>query len=73
MCQSFAKGSKTVESNQKLFTAINLYGISFAGLHLCKCVVNAARCFSMSYQGENFGVYMLRALRNCGDKCAQML
>ena len=62
-----------VESNQKLFTASNLYGISFGGLHLCKCVVNAARCFSMSYQGENFGVYMLRALRNCGDKCAQML
>ena len=62
-----------VKALQKVAKLLKVTKNCLAGLHLCKCVVNAARCFSMSYQGENFGVYILRALRNCGDKCAQML
>ena len=73
--KSVAKNMKKIDctSTDKEFVTTDLQSISFGGLHLCKCVVNAARCFNMVFKGEKFGVYILRSLRHGNDDCAKLL
>ena len=62
-----------LSSNLQQYSSSDLFSVGFGGLHLCKCVVNTLRCYSVSNHDENFGIYILRALRRGTDECAQEL
>ena len=72
--KSTAKKMKKIDvlSKDKDFVNSDLHSVSFGGLHLCKCIVNAARCYNMAYKGEKFGIYILRYLRLGSDECATL-
>ena len=59
--------------NEEDFLDMSLFNIGFGGLHLCKCVVNTFRCFSISHDGQSFGIYILCGLRHGNDACAKEL
>ena len=46
--------------NSKIFT------IAFGGLHLSKAVINCCRNHVLTFEGENFGLYILRMYK---DEC----
>ena len=52
------------DSTEFDFAKANLLSIGFGGLHLAKCITNCLRNCSMTLQGCNYGVYVLRALRH---------
>ena len=53
--------------------ASDKFGIAFGVLHLCKSLINTIRCYSITHNGENFGLYILRALKHGNDRAAEIL
>ena len=73
--KSTAKSIIKIEttSTDDEFVGSNLFGVAFGGLHLCKAIINSTRCYSLTNEGGNFGLYILRALRHGNDKSSELL
>ena len=41
-----------------------MFSFAFGGLHTCKAVVNCSRNHLLSYNGQNYGVHLIRQLKN---------
>ena len=50
-----------------------LFSGAFGGLHLVKAVINAFRCYCLTFNGHNFGLYKLRAFRLNSEEAAASL
>lgn len=42
----------------------DMFSFAFGGLHTCKAIVNCSRNHVLSYNGLNYGVHLIRQLKN---------
>ena len=49
------------------------FTVGFGMLHILKCVTNKLRNYSLSLAGENYGVHVLRAMKNDDDEAGVIL
>ena len=61
-----AKEMPSLTSNSPLsdFNRRSMFSFIFGGLHLCKACVNCSRNHVLTYDGSNYGVYLLRQLKH---------
>ena len=60
-------------STDSEFMDSNLFSIGFNGLHLAKAIVNSLRNHVLSNGEENFGVNILRCMKNENDEASKIL
>ena len=60
-------------STDSEFMDSNLFSIGFGGLHLAKVIVNSLRNHVLSNREENFGVNILRCMKNENDEASKIL
>ena len=51
-------------SSGREFFAHDFFSFLFGGLRLCKASINASRNHSLTHDGSNYGIYILRQLKN---------
>ena len=55
------------------FLRTDRYTVGFGMLHILKAITNKTRNYVLSLNGENYGIHVLRAMKNKEDKAADML
>lgn len=55
------------------FLSADKITIGFGMLHILKAIINKTRNYSLSYQGQNYGIHILRSMKNDDDSAAEYL
>ena len=55
------------------FLRADKLNIGFGMLHILKAIINKTRNYSLSYQGQNYGIHILRSMKNDDDLAADYL
>ena len=50
-----------------------MFSFAFGGLHTCKAVVNCSRNHVLSHNGQNYGVHLIRQLKNQFEELFQVI